>query len=822
MRYPTHLNDIQSSLSPIVNLVNRPLDLNGNKFSASNIEFNYLNSRQLNINAPCSCTLSSAIRINNNPSTRLVKDEELFSYTSAVIKDIVPARDVVGSTIKLYNNVIQFTNPSVAIPTSVITLTGGVIQGTINTTGVINTVIQQITGVVAGVGPTWDFTVGNSSVYIVGNDVEVVNVGTPGSPPSPFNTGSVITAKVVSLPNSTTVRLAYSGTGSVNPPTGLTPIVTGSSELVQKSITITNASIILQGLIITISGGQAIPDLSGACAPALVAGTDDSLYFAFISRYTSNISYLLYKDTPYDIVLGHILTDGSFDWLHRLDGLVTAKEESTPVLVIGDQNDLYLAYMTTGATSGNINGEEIFMGTQNFGICGCPDPATCTLCGDEDIVLARINPSGASSSIPPTIVWKVQSGYINSIYNETKPSVCLDTANQLVYLAYQCNKNLACFTPVGTSNILLHCFTMTGLHLWVKAQTEINSAGANTSPSIAADNLGNVYVAYEVAAGPTSAVNVEGGASIAAGQQQIEVVRFQTVLSSPNSSNTYNPTTTYLYGTWVYYQPTGGWYQVKAASIQNDPPGSSNWSEPYPVNVFYVNRVWVLSQSLNIFAADGNGSQPSIVADRTNGFIFLAFLATGKVMNIYDYSASHHDLVFMSFTSDRVMRWIYQGGEEFNTSEITYMDCDSPNLMMDRYGNMFISLLTYLEPSGMNMAVFQYDQSGDSRWGYPRTQDERYPVYMWARTDGPNAVFPTSPFGSFSKIGIGKAYSNIFLGTISDLLAPGQIQVGAVGTNMACISRFTENIYYKDRNAFSYMLDIRSICTCGKENCGCF
>ena len=244
--------------------------------------------------------------------------------------------------------------------------------------------------------------------------------------------------------------------------------------------------------------------------------------------------------------------------------------------------------------------------------------------------------------------------------------------------------------------------------------------------------------------------------------------------------------------------------------------------DKHSVNVFYVNRVWVLSQSLNIFADGGNGSQPSIVADRTNGFVFLAFLATGKVMNIYDSSPSYHDLVFMSFTSDLVMRWIYQGGDEFNPSEITYSDCDSPYLMMDRYGNMFITLLTYLSPSGMNMAVFHYDQSGDSRWGYPRTETERYPVYMWARTNGPNAVFPTSSFGSFSKIGIGKAYSNIFLGTITDLVAPGQIQVGAVGTNMACISRFTENIYYKDRNAFSYMLDIRSICRCGKENCGCF
>lgn len=825
MRYPTHLNDIQTNLSPIVNLVNKVLDLSGSTFSASNVEYNYINSTQLNIPGPLSCALEAAIRVDGNRSTELKKTGELFSFTSAVIKGIVPQS---GPTFKIYNNVIEFTNPSISIPTSVISTVGGKVQGIINTEGTIATTTTSITNIVAGPTPTtWDCTVTSSAGFVVNNDIQVNNVGTSGSPPSPFNTASVISAKVVAIPNPTTVRIAYSGTGAINPPGPPTPVISPSSQLIQTTITITNAFIQLQELNLTISGGKAIPDLSGACAPALVSAGDDSLYFAFISRYTSNIAYLGYRDSLYDIVLGHLTPFGALDWIHRLPGLVTTHEESIPVLVIGDNNDLYLAYMTTGATSGNLNAVEIYTDSNVFATCGCPEPSSCTDCGYEDIVIARINPTGASPTVLPTIVWKVQNGFINSTFRETKPSISLDTSNQLLYLAYQCNKNLACFTPVGSSNILLHCFTMSaGQHLWVKAETEINSAGANTTPSVASDNLGNVYVAYEVAAPSSNSVSVSGGATIPANEKQIEVVRFQTVLSSPSPANVYKATTTYLYGTWVYYPPTARWYQAKVNSITGILPGSPQWSEPYPVNVAYVQRVWVLSQSVNIFAVGGcngdNASQPTMVADRANGNIFLAFLTTGSVMGYTDLSGCVHDLVVMCFTKDRVVKWLYQGGELFNPAEIAYNDCDAPYIMMDRYGNLLFSLLTTLASGEVNMAIFHYGQDGDSRWGYPRTETERYPVYMWARTNAPNAVFPDSVPGSFSKIGIGKAFTNIFLGTITDLLAPGQIQVGAVGTNMACISRYNENIYYKDRNAFSYMLDIRSICTCGKENCGCF
>jgi hypothetical protein len=875
MRYPTHLHTIETALSPPVSLMDKVLDLSGNTFSASGMSYNVITTKEININTPGSCTIQSSIRVNDFKSTEMKKSNETFSYTSATIKDIVTTRDQVGNQLKIYNNPIEFMNPSLNIPGSSITTIAGKVTGIINTTASINTIETEILSMVGGTSPNWICTVNNIAGFQVGRDVQVYGVNASLDVlVSPFNTDSVITATIQAIVAPNTIWIAYSGTGSSNPPGPPTPVITAFSKLVQSSLTITNAYIQMDELRISITGGYATPDLSGANPPTLAASTADSIYFAFISRYTNNIGY---SNTLYDVVVGHTLVNGTVDWIHHINGLVTTKEEQTPVLLVDPDNELYLTYVTTGATSGNSNGINIYQNISQFGICGCQSPSSCTDCGLEDVVLARINVVGVTPSNPPIVVWKIQNGYINSIYRETKPVITLDNTNKLVYLAYECNKNLACFRTTGSPNILLHCFTKQGNHLWVQAESQINSPGSNTSPSIAADNQGNVYLAYEITA------QVEGGAPVPVGEKQIEVVRFQTILSQPNASNTYNPSATYTYGNWVYYPPTSSWYQVRALSVTNIPPGSTSsvtpspvstttnttvdsfacpssnplgltfcgcivpnlddtsnkWSEPYSANVQSTGRVWVLSERINIFTQNGilgdDSSKPLIVADSANGYVFLTFLTTGQVVS--DPSISLHDVVAVAFSKDRVVRWIKQGGSMFNPNEITYVECDCPNFIMDRYGNLTLSLLTYVrriiappedeegEPVTeivLNVAVFNFDQNGDTRWSFPRTETEQYPVYMFSRTDGPNAVFPDTPVGSFSCLAIGRSANNIFLGTISDLVAPGQTQVGTPGvTKMLIISIYKEDVYYLDRNAFYYMTISRSSCACGKENCGC-
>jgi hypothetical protein len=736
MRYPTHTFDFQTVLSPTVALTNKVLDLSGSTLSESGIPYNPETTTQLIITGPDVCVLAAAIRVDDQMSTEMQHPAEMFSYTSAVIRDVDPERDMSGAVLNLFNNPIDFYGPAIAVAGSTIaTDGGGKVTGRINTTATI-------------VGGT--------------------------------------------------------------------------------SVTITNASVELKELRVTIVGGVATPDISGAAAPTLVTASDDSLYFSFISLYTNNIGY---SHTMYDVLVGHVRQPApgawALDWIHRLNGLVTTRDESTPVLVIGTADELYLAYMTTGATFMSSNGIEILEDAEAYAVCGCATPTTpCADCGWEDVVLARINTRGATSAVPPTVAWKVQNGYINSIYRETRPVVSVDPANGLVYLAYECSRNLACFATSGSPNVLLHCFTADrGNHLWAQAEALVNSAGANTRPSVSADAQGNVYLAYEITA------QVSGGAPVGAGEKQVEVVRFQTVLTTPGPSNTWSHTAVYTYGAWVYHAPTAAWYQARGlTTTAGQPPPSAvptgQWSEPYSANVLYSGRVWVLSQAVDIFTADGvagdDSSHPAIVAHPTNGYVFLTFLTTGSVAGAAHTAA--HDVVLMSFTRDRVVRWLYVGGEVLNPEEITYVDCTAPYLAMDRYGNTLLSLVVYDTPTSMNLAVFHFDMEGVSRWGYPRTETEKYPVYMLARTGGPNSVFPTAGLGVFSSagVGIGKGYTNIFTATVTTAVAPGQTAVGVAGvTRTLAISVFHEDVYYKDRSAFSYMLNIRSICTCGTQNCGC-
>jgi hypothetical protein len=597
MRFPTHLIDFQTVLSPSVDLTNKLLDLSGATYSVSDVPYDGSSDIQLPAG---SIQVSSVIHVDENASTQMKKADETFYFDSAVIRNVNLATDLSGGTVLgLLNKYIDFVNPRIAVPLpSVIATTDGKIRGIINTYA------------------TYD---------------------------------------------SGTNRLSF-----------------------------TNAYIQLMEQRISIQGGQAIPDLSGVTGPAMVSDSDESLYISFISRYRNNINY---SNTMYDILVGRIKPSWTLEWLHRIQGLVTTHEETTPVITIGSDHELYLAYTTTGATSGNVNGFDIYQTTGTSGICGCPDPTSCTLCGTEDIVFARINTIGASSSNPPTVAWKIQNGYINSVYRETKPTIALDKRTSLVYLAYECTSNLACFRSVGSPNILLHCFTTQGNHLWIQSESAINSTGANTSPSISADNDGNVYLAYEITA------QVEGGAPVPVGEKQIEVVRFQTVLQTPSESNTYNPSRTYNFGDWVYYPPTSSWYKSKEWTLTNDPPPSPKWSEAYSARLFYYRRVWILSETVDIFTKGGiagdNSSFPSIVAHPSNGYVFLSFLTSGTVINPpYEPSPSVHTVVLLSFTKDRMIRWIQEGGPIFQSDDIAYTDCTTPQLIMDSYGNLVVSLVT--------------------------------------------------------------------------------------------------------------------------------
>jgi len=217
----------------------------------------------------------------------------------------------------------------------------------------------------------------------------------------------------------------------------------------------------------------------------------------------------------YNIAVGCVDANGNLLWYKFFPQLVVITNQTSPTIVIGKNNDIYLAFVTPGSIPGysNQSGIPIF----------CP----CANSGPYDIVLARINYTNTDA----TLAWWKQDAEFNSCSSETVPKLAIDTTTGLLYVTLQTSGNVLCYTPVGAPNVFLACFTLAGLLLWTEERSTINGAGTNTNPVIVADLSGGVYLAYETNS------TVQGGRTITS--QQIEVVKFQTTLLSPPTANTY-------------------------------------------------------------------------------------------------------------------------------------------------------------------------------------------------------------------------------------------------------------------------------------------
>jgi len=207
-----------------------------------------------------------------------------------------------------------------------------------------------------------------------------------------------------------------------------------------------------------------------------------------------------------NIVVGCVSPSGTLLWYQFFPELiVTTTAQSQPYIVIGVNNDLYVSFTTPGSTANNFNMANVPI------FCPCINP------GPLDVVLARINYTSAGASPGAKVAWVVQNARINSCADEQLSQLAIDTVSGLLYIVLQTNGTVNCSTPVGTTNLVLSCFTTSGVQRWLETQALLNDPGQNTNPTITADTQGGVYVAFE---------------STATGTQQIQVVKFQTTPSS--------------------------------------------------------------------------------------------------------------------------------------------------------------------------------------------------------------------------------------------------------------------------------------------------
>ena len=258
--------------------------------------------------------------------------------------------------------------------------------------------------------------------------------------------------------------------------------------------------------------------------PAIATDSALNIYFAAAVQGTNPTAG---NTTSSNIAVGSISPNGVLLWYQFFPELLVATNQSQVSLVIGVNQDLYVAFTTPGSTPQNTN------------MSAVPIFCPCLNAGPLDVVVARIN----IIQTIPKVAWVIQNARINSCSNEYNSKVAIDTQFGLLYIVLQTGGSVNCNVPVGAPNLLLSCFTLGGQQLWLETQTAINGTGANTNPAIVTDNQGNLYLAYETTA------TIQGGAPIAT--QQVEMVKFQTTLAPSGQTAMYSRT-------WVLSGINGG------------------------------------------------------------------------------------------------------------------------------------------------------------------------------------------------------------------------------------------------------------------------
>jgi len=574
-------------------------------------------------------------------------------------------------------------------------------------------------------------------------------------------------------------------------------------------------------------------DVSGV--PALTIGPNNQVYFAAAMKgnYTpapsvpTTIPTYVTTSIPegtrdlYNIIVGNYASDGTnlnvpangavypyypfFNSANVADtstspmGAVAYQlqgttDDASPSIAVGPDLEMYIAYVTTSQIPQRTNMSNV----PSF--CGCQRQ------GSKDIIVARITNQSRNSfnaggggqgnlvAVVTTADWRLQDATVNSCSDETGPRLAIDRTNRFLYLVHQTNYQILCYPVTGTApNIILSCLNLTnGAVVWREAQGSINGSGTTKAPAIAVDTVGGVYVAAEIT-GPMA-----GGRDLSGATVGVDVVKFQQVTTSPG----------------VYGSRTRPWVLSQFVSLNPTTPGHSN-------------------------------TQPTIACDPVTGAILLAFVTTGTLPGQYrspSLLAGAGDLVVVTCKADGSGLRVQQGGV-FHPSHRPYQSASSPYATADPYGNFYLSvnIQEAAAPHINNVLLFKMRKDGTSMWSYDDaglTTDAYALAGIPFPTDpptdpvpgeAPNSIFPSEASHGGSPVPAVYSQTPIAVGT--NLIATATVtnnaqdfnprDAGFPGSNGLAVGFFREALYYLNDTAYQYMSVTKSICACGKTECGC-
>jgi hypothetical protein len=547
-------------------------------------------------------------------------------------------------------------------------------------------------------------------------------------------------------------------------------------------------------------------DVSGV--PALTVGPDNQVYFAASMKgYALTNQFLPYSvttstltsDFKYNIIVGNYTSTGSptpplglfltvYSFYNSamiddsttllnsntgrgVNTLWSGADDSQPSIAAGSSNEIYIAYVTTGSVYNRYN-----MATVPT-FCGCVNP------GPTDVVVARILnvnkiPEVSQQASFPRVTyaqWRIQDATINSCNDETNPHLAIDTVNQFLYMVHQTSGQILCFPVIGSApNIILSCLQLgTGAVVWREAQGQLNAAtGQTKNPAIAVDGRGGICVAAEV----TGAI--QGGADLSGAVQRVDVVKFTQITTSPGVFSS-------EYRQWILSGLPGG----------------------------------------DLWPGAGKTCREPTIACAPTGQILLAFVTDGVLPDqIRSVTGSNTDLVVVFIQADGSGVIVHQGGL-WNSVETRYLSARTPYATADPYGNFYLSV-NVVTAEGDNVLVYKL-RYGDSasEWGYT-VGASTLGAYAIAGNDRPNSMFPTDTpsypvAAQYSQTPVAAGRTALATATVTNNVQDvTQQEAGMGGSNGLAVGFYREALYYLNDTAFNYMAVTKSICACGKTNCG--
>lgn len=370
----------------------------------------------------------------------------------------------------------------------------------------------------------------------------------------------------------------------------------------------------------------------------------------------------------------------SISWIKQNSIFNTASQEYYPVVACDSIGNIFIAYATSGSTSGNSN------------------------IGSIDIVVMKMNSSGV-------VQWIKQNNIINTTAADTLPAIACDSSGNII-VGYQTSGTTSGNLNVGGSDIIVFKIDTDGIVLWITQNNILDTTGTDVNVSIITDNSNNIYISYDTT-GTTS-----GNSNI--GSSDIVIVKMSSTgtITWIKQNNIFN--TSGIDSIPKIICDGDGNLIVSYISTGTTSGNSNTGNKDVVILKMDTSGVVLWIKQNNIINTTNWNDMPSITYDSNNN-IYLTYNTYGDTSgNTNQQTDTTLDIVIIKLNTNGIVEWIKQNSI-FNTIDDEIYSV----ITCDRFDNIYIGYITQNETSGNtnpggspsnDIVIIKMNTEGDIIW----------------------------------------------------------------------------------------------------------